>query len=70
MLPSGGSERMTPVTRIRRSGRIRTTRTTRSRRAIRSSVELSRTPGTNANPITTKSKTFQPERKKSCGRRP
>ena len=60
---------MTPVTRILRSGRIRTTRTTRSRRAIRSSVELSRTRD-ETGPITTKSKTFQPERKKSCGRRP
>ena len=34
------------------------------------SVELSRTPGTNAAAMTTKSKMFQPLLKKSCGRRP
>ena len=37
---------------------------------MRSSVDDSRIPGTNAIAITTKSKMFQPERKKSWGRRP
>ncbi len=47
-----------------------TRRTTRSRRARRSSVTFSRMPGAKASPMTTKSKTFQPSLKKSCGRLP
>jgi hypothetical protein len=70
MLRSGGSERMTPEMRTRTSGSSRTTRTTRASRTSRSRVELSRTPGMYAAVMTTKSKTFQPLRKKSCGRRP
>ena len=38
----------------------------KAERASRSRVELSRMPGTKATAITTKSKMFQPERKKSC----
>ena len=45
-------------------------RAIRSSRAIRSNVTLSRTNGRYAAPTTTKSKTFQPPRKKSWGRRP
>jgi len=45
-------------------------RTIRSRRTSRSRVAFWRSPGANAAVITTKSKTFQPSRKKSRGRFP
>ena len=66
----GGSERTIARSSTRRSGITLTTRTTRSRRASRSRVTLSRTPGTKAMPMTMKSNRFQPSRKKSCGRLP
>ena len=61
---------ITAVMRRRSSGSRRITLSTRARRTRRSSVEFSRSPGKNAAPMTTKSNTFQPLLKKSCGRRP
>jgi hypothetical protein len=66
----GGIDRTIARNSTRRSGSTVTRRTTRSSLASRSRVTFWRTPGTNASPITVKSKTFQPSRKKSCGRRP
>jgi len=66
-IPIGTFSTLNAAIRTRRSGSGRTTRTTRARRAKRSSVVDSRSPGTNASEMTTKSKMFQPERKNCSG---
>ena len=63
-----GRLRHSAETMVRRPGENRTNRTMRATRTTRSSAGSPCRPGMKIAAITTKSKTFQPCRKKSCGR--
>ena len=65
-----GRLRHSAETMVRRPGENRTRRTMRATRTTRSSAGSPCRPGMKIAAITTKSKTFQPCRKKSCGRLP
>jgi hypothetical protein len=66
-LATPGIDRATATVSTRRSGSSRIARTIRASRTRRSSVAFSRRPGAKLAAITTKSKTFQPERRNRRG---